>query len=81
MSLDTFKMAKKTIGVKQVTKAVEKDLVMAIYIAQDAEERLVEQLSVLCTEKNVPVDKSSTMAELGKACSIEVGAAAVAVLK
>ena len=25
MSLDTFKTAKKTIGVKQVTKAVEKD--------------------------------------------------------
>lgn len=81
MSLDTLKTAKKTIGVKQVTKAVEKDLVQAIYIAEDAEERLIEQLSTLCGEKNVPIDKTSTMAELGKACSIEVGAAAVAVLK
>jgi len=81
MSLDTLKTAKKTIGVKQVTKAVEKDLVQAIYIASDAEQRLVEQLGMLCSEKNVPVDKTPTMAELGKACSIEVGAAAVAVLK
>lgn len=81
MSLDTLKNEKKTIGVKQVTKAVEKDLAIAIYIAQDAEERLVEQLWTLCSEKNVPVDKSPTMAELGKACSIEVGAAAVAILK
>ena len=81
MSLDTLKNAKKTIGVKQVTKAVEKDLAMTIYIAQDAEERLVEQLWTLCSEKNIPVDKTPTMAELGKACSIEVGAAAVAVLK
>jgi large subunit ribosomal protein L7A len=81
MSLDTLKTAKKTIGVKQVTKAVEKDLVQTIYIAQDAEQRLVEQLWTLCSEKNVPVDQTTTMAELGKACSIEVGAAAVAVLK
>ena len=81
MSFDILKTAKKAIGVKQVTKAVEKDLAMAIYIASDAEQRLVEQLWTLCTEKNVPIDKTPTMAELGKACSIEVGAAAVAVLK
>ncbi len=81
MSLDTLKVAKKTIGVKQVTKAVEKDLVQAIYIASDAEQRLIEPLRVLCTQKNVTIDGTPTMAELGKACSIEVGAAAVAVLK
>jgi len=81
MSLDTLKTAKKVIGVKQVTKAVEKDLVQAAYIAIDAEQRLVEQLWMLCSEKNVVVDKTPTMDELGKACSIEVGAAAVAVLK
>jgi len=81
MSLDTLKTAKKTIGVKQVTKALEKDLVLAIYVARDAEHRLVEPLQTLCTQKNVNLDHSSTMAELGKACSIEVGAAAVALLK
>lgn len=81
MSLDTLKTAKKIIGVKQVTKAVEKDLVQAIYVANDAEQRLVEQLLILCNQKELSVDKTTTMAELGKACSIEVGAAAVAVLK
>ena len=81
MSLDTLKTAKKTIGVKQVTKALEKDLVLAIYVARDAEQRLVEPLQTLCSQKNVDLDHSSTMAELGKACSIEVGAAAVALLK
>lgn len=81
MSLDTLKTAKKTIGVKQVTKAVEKDLVQAIYIAQDAEQRLVEPLRLLCSRKNMAIDSTPTMVELGKACSIEVGAAAVAVLK
>lgn len=81
MSLDTLKAAKKTIGVKQVTKAVEKDLVQTIYIASDAEQRLIEPLQTLCSQKNVKIDNGATMIELGKACSIEVGAAAVAVLK
>ena len=81
MSLDTLKNAKKTIGVKQVTKALDKDLVLAIYIAQDAEQRLVEPLRTLCSQKNVTIDTTLTMVELGKACSIEVGAAAVAVMK
>jgi len=81
MSLDALKTAKKTIGVKQVTKAVERDLVLAIYIALDAEQRLVEPLRILCNQKNVTVDTTPTMVELGKACDIEVGAAAVAVLK
>jgi len=81
MSLDTLKSAKKTIGVKQVTKAVEKDLALAIYIARDAEQRLVEPLQTLCQQKNITVDTTPTMIELGKACSIEVGAAAVAVIK
>ena len=81
MSLDTLKNEKKTIGVKQVTKAVEKDLVQAIYIAQDAEQRLVGPLRILCNQKKLVIDTTPTMVELGKACSIEVGAAAVAVMK
>jgi len=35
----------------------------------------------LCNRKSVPVKIVPTMEELGKACGIEVGAAAVAVLK
>lgn len=81
MSLDTLKSAKKTIGVKQVTKAIEKDLVQAVYIAGDAEQRLVEPLQALCSQKKVAIEIMPTMVELGKACDIEVGAAAVAVLK
>jgi len=81
MSLDTLKVVKKTIGVKQVTKAVEKDLVSAVFIARDAESRLVEPLRILCMQKNVMVDTTPNMVELGQACAIEVGAAAVAVMK
>jgi len=81
MSLDTLKTVKKAIGIKQVTKAIEKDLVQEIYVAKDAEQRLLEQLQILCSQKNVTVDMTFAMTELGKACGIEVGAAAVAILK
>lgn len=81
MSLEMLQTAKKIVGVKQVTKAVEKDLVQTVYIAQDAEQRLVEPLRTLCSRKKVAIETTLTMAELGKLCSIEVGAAAVAVLK
>jgi len=81
MPLDTLKSTKKTIGVKQVTKAVEKDLVQVVYIAGDAEPRLVEPLQTLCKQKNVVIQSMPTMIELGKVCEIEVGAAAMAVLK
>lgn len=81
MSLEKLKNAKKVVGVKQVTKAVEKDLVQVVYVAQDAEARFVEALRTLCERKKVAVEMTLTMSELGNACSIEVGAAAVAVLK
>lgn len=81
MSLDTIKTAKKTVGVKQVTKAVEKDLVQAVFIAQDAEQRLVEPLRMLCNQRKVNMEMTFTMVELGRSCGIEVGAAAVGVMK
>jgi large subunit ribosomal protein L7A len=81
MSLEMLQTAKKIVGVKQVTKGVERDLVQVVYIAQDAEQRLVEPLRTLCSRKKVAIETTLTMAELGRLCSIEVGAAAVAVLK
>lgn len=81
MTLDTLKNFKKVIGVKQATKAISKDIAEKVFIASDAEGRVVKQLKELCEEKNIAVDCSSTMSELGKACAIEVGAAAVVITK
>lgn len=81
MSLDVLKQAKKVIGVKQAVKSVEKNKVSLVYIAEDADDRVVKPLREVCQQKNVPVETVPTMTELGKACVIEVGAAAVAVLR
>ena len=81
MILDTFKGSKKVIGVKQATKAISKDIAERVFIASDAEPRVVKQLKELCAEKNTAIDCSITMAELAKACAIEVGAATVVITK
>lgn len=79
--LEGFKTAKKAIGAKQTARAVEKGLAAKVYLADDADKRVVAPLAQLCSQKGVDVDDTSTMTELGKACGIEVGAAAVALLK
>jgi len=49
--------------------------------ADDADVRVLQPLRELCGEKKVATENVATMADLGTACSIEVGAAAAAVLK
>ncbi|WP_425059805.1 Ribosome-associated protein L7Ae-like protein [Sporomusa carbonis] len=79
--LEGLKAGKKAIGAKQTARAVEKGLAAKVYLADDADRRIVAPLVQICEQKGVQVDTGVTMSELGKACGIEVGAAAVALLK
>lgn len=81
MALETLKTAERVIGIKQVMKVVNKNLASQVFIAADADARVLDPLKKLCRDKNVQVLEVPTMLELGKACMIEVGAAAAAVLK
>lgn len=79
--LESLKTAKKTIGAKQTVRALEKGLVAKVYLAGDADRRVVAPLAQLCEQQGIEVNETMTMADLGKACGIDVGAAAVALLK
>ncbi|QJW45037.1 50S ribosomal protein L7ae-like protein [bacterium BFN5] len=81
MSLDALKTAKKVIGVKQVTKAVTKGIAETVFVAADADKRVIQPLVEVCSRHNIAVEEVSSMVELGQACSIEVGAAAAAIVK
>ena len=81
MTLEALKTAKRVIGIKQVAKAVKREAATEVFIADDADVKVVEPLETLCTEQNVPVSRVSSMKELGTACNIEVGAAAAAAIK
>ena len=71
----------KVIGVKQSMKAIRADQAQAVYFADDADPALLEPIAALCREKAIEVITVSTMAALGQACEIEVGAAVAALLK
>lgn len=81
MTLDTLKTTNHVIGIKQVTKALKRGQAKKIFIAADAEARVTEPLVKIANAQKVLTETLSTMKELGTACGIEVGAAAVAVLE
>ncbi|MCX7781911.1 MAG: ribosomal L7Ae/L30e/S12e/Gadd45 family protein [Negativicutes bacterium] len=81
MSLEHLKNAKKSIGAKQTAKTIEKGKAAMVFIAKDADERVIHPIRTQCAQKGVLLIEVATMAELGKACGIEVGAATAAVLK
>lgn len=81
MTLDALKSASRVMGIKQVSKAVKRGDAECVFVADDADERVIGPLQILCREQDVTVERAATMADLGNACGIEVGAAAAAVLK
>jgi len=79
--LDALKSKNKTGGIKQSLKAVEADSAKLLFIARDADEKVVSNLRKLAESKSVEIIYVDSMKTLGKACGIEVGASAACLLK
>ena len=76
-----FANCPKVVGVKQTKRAVESGSAGRVFLAADADPRVIEPIAALCADRNVPVEQCPSMKELGKACGIAVGAAVAAALK
>ena len=83
MAADTlnFKKVSKVIGIKQSLKAVEKGNALKVYLAENADTRMISPLQQVCQTQKIPIVSGYSMKELGTACGIDVGAAAIAILK
>lgn len=68
------------VGTKQLKKAVKAGRVRFVFLAQNADPAVTEPLEALCRQNSIQITWVRTMAELGRACGIEVGAAAAAVV-
>ena len=75
--LSELHTAHKVIGVKQSKKAIRDGAAAQVFVALDAEKRVVGPIYELCSEHGMEV---TTMTELGDAVGIDVGAAVVVVL-
>ena len=71
---------KLVVGTKQLKKAVKANRVRYVFLAENADPAVTDPLEDLCSEHHIPITWVRSMAELGHACGIEVGAAAAAVL-
>ena len=68
------------IGTKQTVKALKDGKVKEMIIASDAEQKVTEQVIKEALGNDVPITYVDSMKKLGKACGIEVGASAVAII-
>lgn len=81
VALSTFASLNKVIGAKQSRKAIQDGRALRVCLACDADPALTHPIAMACDAAGIPVESSHTMAELGRACQIAVGAAVVAFLK
>lgn len=79
--LELANHSKISVGVKQSMKAIHNDHAAVVYIAEDADPYVVNQVIDLAIEKSVEIIKVGTMKELGRACKIDVGAATAVIEK
>ncbi|MCY6371565.1 ribosomal L7Ae/L30e/S12e/Gadd45 family protein [Clostridium ganghwense] len=70
----------KVIGLKQTLKHMKNGDGQLLYVAKDADIKLVNPLIELANEQSLKIVFIDTMKELGKVCGIDVGASVVLVL-
>ena len=79
MTID-LRHVNKVVGAKQVKRALKLSTAHKIYIAEDAEQRIVSDIVKQCEEMHIPIIYVKTMKELGYACGIDINAAVAALL-
>lgn len=79
--LPELEQAPKVVGVKQTRRALCDGRAVRVFLAENADPRVVGPIEALCGEKGVPVEKAPSMKELGAVCGIAVGSAAAALLR
>ena len=76
---DLSKM-KVVVGTKQLKKALVNGRARYVFLAENADPAITEMLGQMCSQYHIQTAWVPSMSELGRACGIEVGAAAAAVV-
>lgn len=78
MAVQELAEEKRFIGIGQVRRELLKGNVGKLFVADDADESVVSDITSLAISRGIPVEKVGTMVELGRACAISRGAATAA---
>ena len=74
-------VVKKVIGIKQCTKSLKSGEGRVLYVAKDANAKLISPIIQLAQEKNIEIVEIPTMKDLGKISWIDVKSSAVLTLE
>ena len=69
------------VGAKQLRKSLNSGRAQKVFLAQNADPAITEPIAEMCRKHHIQITWIRSMAELGRACGIEVGAAAAAVIR
>ncbi|MBS7219326.1 MAG: ribosomal L7Ae/L30e/S12e/Gadd45 family protein [Oscillospiraceae bacterium] len=78
--LEELRQAQKVVGSKQARRALRDRRAKKIYIARDADPRMLQPLVQEAVRTGVRVEQADSMKLLGEACGIAVGAAIAVVV-
>lgn len=67
------------IGIKQTLRAMRSNQISEVYIAEDADRHITDQVVELAKELQIPYKYVPSKKELGIACGIDVGTSTAAV--
>lgn len=81
LMMASFNVDKRVVGTNQVKRALANEKVEKVYIARDAEKKVVKEIIELCNKKGIEIIYVDTMKKLGQLCNIDVSAASAALLK
>lgn len=73
--MSTRMSGKRLVGAKQTLKAIKNGTAKIVYVAQDAESKVINPIVDLSNQKGVEVVYLESMEKLGTLCGIDVGAA------
>jgi large subunit ribosomal protein L7A len=69
------------VGTNQTIKALQEGRVAEVFLAEDADKRILNQIMQVCQEHGVTIEWVDSMKKLGEASGIQVKAAVAAILK
>ena len=72
---------RRVVGTKQLLRALDEGKVAQAFVASDADLLLTKRVEDRCFDMNIPCAKVETMEKLGRACGIDVKAAAAGLLR
>lgn len=79
--ISKLKSDNRIVGAKQVKRALNSSSAVAVFIADDAEKKVTNEIVEICKMEQIQIIHVDTMENLGKACGIEINAAVAALIK